>query len=67
MQFINGKAEIKQGRKILAKIIDRPTFYKLNNIPATFAPGLPYMLEFKGMARECKSLEEAKFFLNKYI
>jgi hypothetical protein len=67
MQFINGKAEIKHGRKIAAKIYHRPTYYQVHNIKATFAPGLPYCLEIKGMARECETLDKAIFYLNKYL
>jgi hypothetical protein len=67
MQFTQGKAEIKKGRRVVAKIYDRPTYYKAHKIPSQHAEKYPYSLELRGIARECETLEEAIFYLNKYL
>lgn len=66
LEFINGKATIKKGRKILAKIFDRPVFYPLNKINSGYS--LPYQLEITGLGiRECKDLAEVEEMILKYI
>jgi hypothetical protein len=66
IQFINGKAEIKQGRKVLAKIFDKPVFYAAHNIQSGYS--FPYSLEISGIGiRECSSLQEVLEQLNKYV
>jgi hypothetical protein len=67
MQFTQGKAEIKKGGRVVAKIYDRPTYYKAHKIPSQHAEKYPYSLELRGIARECETLEEAIFYLNKYL
>ncbi len=67
MQFTQGKAEIKKSGRVVAKIYDRPTYYKAHQIPSQHAEKYPYSLELRGMSRECETLEEAIFYLNKYL
>ena len=67
MQFTQGKAEIKKSGRVVAKIYDRPTYYKAHQIPSQHAEKYPYSLELRGIARECETLEEAIFYLNKYL
>jgi len=66
LQFIEGKAIIKNGRKTVAKIYDRKVFYTANNIPLSYSPKFPFSLEMNAGIRECESLEDAIFYLNKY-
>lgn len=66
INFENGKAIIKRGRKIFAKVYDRDIFYPANKIIKTYS--YPFSLEIIGLGiRECKSIEECKEFINKYI
>lgn len=66
LEFINGQAIIKKGRKIFAKIYDKPVFYQINKINSGYS--LPYQLEIIGLgARECKDLAEVEEMILKYI
>ena len=56
LNFINGKAVIKSGRKIIAKVYYRPDFFKGLNV--NWDARYPYGLEMNGMAAQCKSLDE---------
>jgi hypothetical protein len=65
INFINGKAIVKQGRRIIAKVYDRAVFYPANNIKAGYSS--PYSLEMAVGQRECATVEEAKHFIEKYL
>jgi hypothetical protein len=67
LKFVNGKAVIKKGNKILAKIIDREVFFRANNMKNPTSPKFPFSLEISGGIRECDSLEDALTYLNKYL
>lgn len=67
LKFKNGKAEIKQGRKTIAKIIDRKEFYKINNLPQSYSEKYPYSLEMKFGIAECENLNKCIELINKYI
>ncbi len=56
LNLINGKAIIKSGRKIIAKVYYRPDFFKGLNV--NWDARYPYGLEMNGMAAQCKSLDE---------
>lgn len=58
-----GKIEIKDGRKIIARIYNRPVFFEGKNI--RYPSHYPYNLELPhmGLSRECETLEE----VNKYL
>jgi hypothetical protein len=57
LNFINGKALIKRGRKTIAKVYDRPIFF--NGLKVAWNPCFPYSVEVNGMAAECISIEDA--------
>lgn len=66
LNFINGKATVKQGRKIVAKVFDRAVFYPAHNIKSDYKE--PYQLTlYFGAARDCKTLAECVEMINKYI
>lgn len=64
--FVKGEAIIKSGRKTIAKIYDRATFFKEHAIPSTFSEKYPYSITLSIGMRECESIEEALIFVNKY-
>ena len=64
MIFIAGKATIKQGRKTIAKVFDRDVFYPANNIKGKYSH--KYSLEISGGLRECDTIDEVNFFIEKY-
>jgi len=64
--FINGKAIIKKGRKIIAKIYDLAVFYEVNKIKSGYSKKYPYTLELKVGSRECESLEDCSKMIEKY-
>lgn len=67
LKFVDGKAIIKKGNKVVAKIYDRPVYYKANNIKSTFSPKYPVSLDVNGTTRECESIEDALSALNKLL
>ena len=68
LTFKHGAAEIKRGRKIIATIFNRAEFYAFHRIKNRFSEQYPYSLEIKGVGiRECESLDDAIFHLNKYV
>ncbi len=67
LKFVDGKAVIKKGNKVIAKIYDRPVFYKINNLKSSFSPKYPVSLEVNGMSRECESIEDALSALNRLL
>lgn len=67
LKFENGRAIIKKGRKIIAKIIDRESFFKAQNVESLYSKQYPFSLEIAGGIRECESLDDAVEFLNKYM
>ena len=56
LNFINGKAVIKSGRKIIAKVYYRPDFFKGLNV--NWDARYPYCLEMNGMSAQCTSINE---------
>jgi len=57
LNFINGKALIKAGRKTIAKIYNRPIFFA--GLKIAWNPRFPYSVEVNGMAAECVNLDDA--------
>ena len=66
MQFIKGKAEIKHGRKIVAKIFDRKEFFKGTRYENSFTQ-FPYSVETMGGSFQCKDMNEVETIINKYV
>lgn len=67
LHFIKGKAEIKKGRKVIAKVYYRPDFYREHNIKSQFSEKYPYSIEINGVGhRECESLKEALSKIEEY-
>lgn len=67
LQFVNGRAEIKKGRKSVAWIYDRAVYYAFNCIKSAFAPEAAFSVNIAGVGqRECASAEEALGFVEKY-
>lgn len=68
IKFIAGESIIKQGRKIFAKVYDREEYHKHAGLEKFWSEKYPYSLEIRSMGiRECETLEEVKFFINKYM
>ena len=65
INFKNGKAEIKNGRKIIAKVYDRKVFFAGTRYENSFSK--PFSVEICGMMKECVSLDEVKQTLEKYV
>ena len=65
LQFTEGAAIIKQGRRILAKVYDRAIFYPLHKIPSKYS--FQYSIEMMGGAFECADLTEVNRILEKYL
>ena len=63
--FINGKATVKSGRKTIAKIYDRNTFFKGTRLENSFTQ-FPYAVEMLGGCFECVDIEEAVRIYEKY-
>ena len=61
LNFINGKATIKQGKKIVAKVYYRPDFFRGLNV--SYNEKKPYALEINGMGAECENLQEVEELL----
>lgn len=62
LNFIDGKADIKRGRKVVARIINMNARHGRANRQ------YPYNLEIPSMGiRQCDSLEDALVYLNKYV
>ena len=62
-----GIAFVKRKRKIVAKVYNRPIFWKANNIQRfSFNPKYPFSLVISGMSRECETLKDVTFFIEKY-
>lgn len=66
LSFVDGVAVIKDGNRIIAKIYDRDVFFPLNNIPGTYAQDEPFSVEFGGVSRGVKTVEQAVDFIEKY-
>ena len=64
--FENGKAVIKSGRKIIAKVFDREVFYAHNNIARNFSDSEKFSLEMMGGIFLCESVEKCIELLEKY-
>lgn len=67
LNFVDGKAVLKKGNKILAKVYDRAVFYPANNLKSGYPKNEPYSLEMSVGSRGCSSLEEVLMYLNKYL
>lgn len=57
IDFINGKYQIKEKRKVIATFIYRPDFFK--NLNVRYNNKYPYSLQINGMQAECTTLQEA--------
>lgn len=66
INFVNGRAIIKLGKKIIAKIYDRRVYYQFHNIKSGYSEKYPYSLEINIGSRECEDLNEAILFIKKY-
>ena len=64
MDFINGKAEIKRGRKVIAKVYDKAVFYPAHGIKSQYQ--FPFSVAIMGGAFECLTLDEAADIVTKY-
>jgi len=64
LKFIDGKAIVKNGRKIIAKVYDREVYYRLKNVKCNCS--YPYSLEMCVGQRDCDSIEECIKFIEKY-
>ena len=58
LNFINGKATVKSGRKVIAKVFFRPEFFKGLNV--NWDKTYPYCLEINGMSAQCKDIAEVE-------
>ena len=58
LNFINGKAIIKSGRKVIAKVYFRPDFF--NGLKVNWNKNYPYCLELNGMSAQCKDMAEVE-------
>jgi len=67
LKFVNGRALLKKGNKILAKVYDRAVYYPANNMKSSYPKNEPYSLEMSMGSRGCSSLEEVLSFINKYL
>ena len=65
IDFINGIATIKQGRKIVAKFFDRDTFFK--NTKVNYSKKYCLELPKFGVSTESNDLNELINLLKKYI
>jgi len=63
--FENGKATVKSGRRTIAKIYDRNTFFKGTRLENSFTQ-FPYSVEMFGGTFECINLDEAVKVYEKY-
>lgn len=66
LNFIHGKATVKNGRKIVAKIFDREQFFKGTKMEGHYNKEYPFMLEMNIGGRECTSIDECIQFIEKY-
>jgi len=64
--FTNGKATIKNGRKIVAKVFDREAYYAANNIKSAVGH-CKFSVEMLGGSFSCIDLQEVNAILTKYI
>jgi|694.fasta_scaffold08058_20 hypothetical protein len=64
--FVDGKATIRDGRKVVATIIDREAFFKKNKINSTYSKKYPFSLNMNAGMRECETLEECLYYVDKY-
>lgn len=68
LNFKNGKATIKRGRKIIAKAFHLPVFFA--KFPELYKHRETFSLEIKlgagWVKRDCETLDEVEFFINKY-
>lgn len=64
LTFKNGLATIKEGRKILAKVYDRPEFFKGTKV--VINSKYPYSIEIKGGMFECENKEDVNSIFVKY-
>lgn len=55
--FKNGKAQIKNGRNVIATIYDRVVFFANTNV--NWNKKFPYSLQMNGSQAECEALNEA--------
>jgi hypothetical protein len=67
LNFVDGKAVLKKGNKIVAKVYDRAVYYPANNLKSGYPKNEPYSLEMSVGSRGCSSLEEVLVYLNKYL
>lgn len=58
LNFVNGKAIIKSGRKVIAKVYYLPDFF--NGLNVNWDRKFPYSLEIHCMSAHCKDLAEVE-------
>lgn len=65
MNFINGKAVIKNGRKTIAKVYDRLVFFKGTRFENSYGK-YRYSLEMSVGIKECETMNEVIEAIDKY-
>ena len=65
LNFVNGKATLKQGRKTIAVVYHRPEYFKGQDIP--YILRYPYGLQMSVGFRECETLDEVKELIKTYL
>lgn len=66
INFIKGLAIIKSGRRTVAKIYDRPEYFKGTKLEGKYSERYSLELTHLSVARECTTLEEVVHYLTKY-
>ncbi len=65
IKWIDGKAVVKEGRKVIAKIYDRRIFFaKLPSVG--WNRKFQYSIEIGSMMRECTTIDECLYFIDLY-
>ena len=57
IQFVDGKAVVREGRKTIAKVFDRPVFFKGTRYENNFGR-YRYSVEMYCGQKECSTIEE---------
>lgn len=67
IKFVDGKAIVKDGRKIIAKVYDRPIYYKKHNLANKYNDKYQYSLEIPSIGqKDCENLNDVVSMINKH-
>lgn len=66
INFVNGKAIVKNGKKVIAKLFDKNVFYSFHNMKNTYNTSYPFTLEMNCGIVDCESIEKAIELINEY-